>query len=238
LLIDPDAAQRRENQPAVAEFAVPEAPPPAPPPQPQSSEPTPPAQARELSAPKPVPEQRAAESSVSGVWAIGVVPASTGGVELQAMAQPTTRWGWGVTGLYLSPGESVETAVAFSAGLTAVGVFASFRPLPSLNGFVLEAGPWLGALQADILPAGAGDASVSQSSTGDLLFAAVSAGAGLEAYVSTAVFLVFRGRLLAPLVRHELTVSVEGRTDSVSEVLWTQPALAGAFSAGVGLAFF
>jgi hypothetical protein len=138
----------------------------------------------------------------------------------------------------LSPSEVSDPEVTFSVGLTSAGAFATFRPLAGGTTLALEAGPWLGVLSTAVLSPAGQPPSVVASSPGDFLFAAISAGASFEAHVTTEVFITARGALLAPLVRRQLSISEEVRTGTTPNPVWTQPALSGLLSAGLGIAFF
>jgi hypothetical protein len=240
LLIDPDAALRGSGTTPVAEFVAPEPAPPPPPSPPKA--PGPPAPVAESKKPARA-RGEVASSALLGAFALGIVPGSTAGAGLHIAGRPTPHWGWAVTALYLTPSEALEEGVSLSVGLTGAGAFATFRPLAQGASLSLEAGPWIGALQARVLPA-TGALSTDQpsgvvpSSPGDLLFLAVSAGAGLEAHVTPAVFITVRALLLAPLIRHQMTISESSRSGTNQAELWTQPPVGGLFSTGVGLSFF
>ncbi|HEY3500193.1 MAG TPA: hypothetical protein VGK73_36130, partial [Polyangiaceae bacterium] len=238
LLIDPDATRRgNPSPPSVATFDVPEAPslPPATLPLP-APPPAPPA-ADTSAAPK-LEREPVASTSALAVLALGFGPGDAIGAALHVAGKPSRRWGFAATALYVSPSETTEQGVSLSAGATTFGGFVTYSPFPDVANVTVEAGPWLGVLQARVLPPAPGPETTFQVASGDYVFAALSAGAGLEAHVTPSIFITTRALLLLPLIRHRLTLSVEGVDGPVMTELWTQPALAAALSAGLGLSFF
>jgi hypothetical protein len=236
LLIDPDAALREPAGTPVAEFTEPSPPPPKP-----ASLPEPVTTAAPTPAPPPPPPRRdheGAAAALLGVYALGITPEGSPGLALQVSGRPDTHWGWSALALYVDPSEALHDNVTFSVGLTALGGLVSFRPLPRGANLAFEAGPWLGVLGTSVVVSDERPVSAVATSPGDFLFAALSAGVGFEAAVSTNVFVTARGHLLLPLIRRQLSVSVESSAGSTVEEVWTQPPVAGLFSAGVGFAFF
>jgi hypothetical protein len=238
LLIDPDAALREPaRSPAVAEFTEPE-PPPPPPPAPPPPQPAAPAPTTDRPRAPARREHEVAAATLLGAYTLGLTPEGSPGAALQFGGRLTTHWGWSVAALYVDPSEASQGDVTFSVGLTAASAFVSFRPLPRGTNLAIEAGPWLGVLGTSVVVSDARPTSAVATSPGDFLFAALSAGVGFEATVSTNVFVTARGHLLAPLVRRQLSVSVENDGGTSPDPVWTQPPVAGLFSAGVGLLFF
>jgi hypothetical protein len=181
-------------------------------------------------------------ASAWGALAVGVVPGSSGGVALHVAGRPDPHWGLSATALYVVPSEVSGAGTTLSVGLTSLGLAATFRPLKNGETLTLEAGPWVGALHSSTrISPDAAQNGATASGPSDFPYFAASLGASLEAHVSAHIFLSARGLLLANLLRREMGTSLTSAADGSTtdfEPVWTQPAAAALFSAGLGWSFF